>query len=111
MVRSEFNNLVSSLTPEDLQPTSLPIDTLKHIQIDDILNGKVSEDISQTLEKAKAYAVRLGVDLESASQGSTFVNGKWFELNDVRTHDSPVSISTEVDNCAGLLEKHANGIC
>lgn len=82
-VRTEFTNLLSSLTAEDLRETSVTLDSLKSIKLDDIVLGKGTKDLEEKVIKAKAYAERLGLDLESASQGSAFVNGKWYELNDV----------------------------
>ncbi|KAH8101097.1 glycosyltransferase family 24 protein, partial [Cristinia sonorae] len=82
LVRSEFKSLISSLTSEDLQTTSLPLDTLKQTVIDDVVLGRAEGALESKITQAKEYAKRLGLDLESASQGSAFVNGKWYELND-----------------------------
>ncbi|KAL6299204.1 glycosyltransferase family 24 protein [Sparassis latifolia] len=72
LVRSEFGNLLT----ESKQPGEGVITNL-----DTILHGG-TESPGFGLDKARAYAARLGVTLTSASQGHAFVNGKHLVLND-----------------------------
>lgn len=74
LVKAEFNTLVSELE-DDVE-----------IDFDSIIAPSTTETdaYAEVLEKARGYASRLNIDLESASQGHGFVNGKHFDMNDVR---------------------------
>ncbi|THH29185.1 hypothetical protein EUX98_g5002 [Antrodiella citrinella] len=98
VVRSEFKGLVSSLTSDDLQPTSLTLDVLKNTNFDDVVLGKVVRGADVKLEKARSYATRLNLNLESASQGSAFVNGKWYELNDEFLRNMQTEIGVQMQH-------------
>ena len=70
VLRAEFNVLVADLEED--------------ADFDSIINPPMElTEYTEVLEKAKRYAKRLSTDLESATQGHAFVNGKHFELNDV----------------------------
>lgn len=87
LVQSEFKGLLSSLTDDDLLSDSVTLEELKHAKLGDILSGEGSSvatlEVAGKLEKARMYANRLSADAKSSNQGCAFVNGKWFELNDV----------------------------
>ncbi|TCD67335.1 hypothetical protein EIP91_000256 [Steccherinum ochraceum] len=109
LVRSEFSAVLTSLTPEDVQPDALSFDALKNTKLDDILKGTgtvgdtVVGAIESKVEKAKEYATRLGVSLEGGSQGSTFVNGKWFELNDEFLRNMQMEIGEQMQHLQAEL--------
>ncbi len=77
LVKAEFNTLVSELE-DDVE-----------IDFDSIIAPSTTETdaYAEVLEKARGYASRLNINLESASQGHGFVNGKHFDMNDVRVFD------------------------
>lgn len=53
--------------------------------IDVILEGSADD-----LAGPREYAARLGLTLESAPHGHTFINGKHFNLDDVRVSISAI---------------------
>ena len=50
----------------------------------DALIGGTSEVFEARTRKARAYAQRLGTDTASSPNGHTFINGKYYALDDVR---------------------------
>lgn len=67
LVRAEFDALLAELE-------GVTFDSIVHPD---------SEDSEDYIAKARQYARRLSLDIDSAPQGHMFVNGKYFELNDV----------------------------
>ena len=49
----------------------------------DALTGGTSEVFEARIRKARAYAQRLGTDIASSPNGHTFINGKYYALDDV----------------------------
>lgn len=73
LVRSVFNMML--LDVEDAEIAS--------VKLDDIL-GDESGSFNGVLEKVQVYSKRLGTNLLSSPHGHAFVNGKHFDLDDVR---------------------------
>ncbi|KAH8978341.1 UDP-glucose:glycoprotein glucosyltransferase-domain-containing protein [Lactarius akahatsu] len=48
----------------------------------DVLAGSTSEVFEARIDKARAYAQRLGTDAASSPNGHTFINGKYYALDD-----------------------------
>ena len=74
LVRSAFNSFRASSQEHAEEP--IP-------ELDAILKGDVST-LNESVEKARAYAARLGATAAAALHGHAFVNGKHFDLDDVR---------------------------
>lgn len=75
LVESEFSHLVASKTHtggEDWVPPTFAA----------AMDGEAA--VVARVEKARAYAERLSLDVASSPQGHAFVNGKHLELDDVR---------------------------
>ncbi|KAH9924083.1 glycosyltransferase family 24 protein [Fomitopsis serialis] len=72
LVRNAFNSFRASSQEHGEAP--IP-------ELDVILNGEVGE-LNGNVEKARAYAARLGATSEAAPHGHAFVNGKHFDLDD-----------------------------
>ena len=49
----------------------------------DALTGGTSEVFEARINKARAYAQRLGTDSASSPNGHTFINGKYYPIDDV----------------------------
>lgn len=73
LVRSTFNSFRTSGQEHGEEP--LP-------ELDAILKGDVPA-LSESVERARKYAARLGATVAAAPQGHAFVNGKHFDLDDV----------------------------
>jgi hypothetical protein len=52
-----------------------------------------SESSVTTITKAREYARRLDIDLESSSGGHAFINGRHYDVNDVRARRSVAGFS------------------
>jgi len=65
------------------------------------LVGGTSEDFEARISKARAYAQRLGTDAASSPNGHTFINGKYYALDDVCPAPT---LSTELYLIAGGAE-------
>ncbi|TFY57738.1 hypothetical protein EVJ58_g6843 [Rhodofomes roseus] len=72
LVRTAFSSFRAS--SQDHAETPMP-------ELDKILNGE-TEGLDESIQKARAYATRLGATVSSAPHGHAFVNGKHFELDD-----------------------------
>ncbi len=59
----------------------------------DALIGDTSGLFEEKITKARAYTQRLAADVVSSSNGHSFINGKYFPLDDVCL---AVSLSTEL---------------
>ena len=79
LARTEFSDLLAEYAASANAPEEFSAD----VSFDAILSGELSA-IEERLEKAKKYAHRLSADLASAKQGHVFVNGKHYDLDDVR---------------------------
>ena len=79
LARKEFAELIDEFVQKDDVPEGFP----SAVEFDAIISD-ASEAIEERLEKVKRYAKRLRADLASAPQGHVFVNGKHFNLDDVR---------------------------
>lgn len=81
---------------------------LAHVKLDDILNDK-SGAFEDVLEKARVYSKRLGTDLSSSPLGHIFVNGKHFNLDDVRLRIVIVFDDFLTRATSGFPPPYANG--
>ncbi len=73
LVRSAFQSIIS-----DAEDTEIA-----NVKLDDVLEDTFGK-FTDTLDKARLYSKRLGTDLLSSPHGHAFVNGKQFDLDDVR---------------------------
>ena len=102
LVRSAFNSFRASSQEHAEEP--IP-------ELDAVLRGDVPA-LNESVEKARAYAVRLGASAAAAPHGHAFVNGKHFDLDDVRW--GPAWCCSETDELtssvfAELLAVDADG--
>ena len=74
----------------------------------DALVGGTSEILEARISKARAYAQRLGTDVASSSTGHTFINGKYFALDDVCSTTTFFNELYFIVNGAELPELAAN---
>jgi hypothetical protein len=75
-IRTEFVALDSAFSDEmelDDRPMDQPLD------FESLLTGS-----HPFVEKARAYITRLGMSQDSSQIGHAFINGKYFEMDDVR---------------------------
>ena len=73
-VQAQFEALTAS---EEIHEGSEPM------SFDTVVSGS-SEVFEERISKARAYARRLGTDNASSPKGHIFINGKYYEINDVR---------------------------
>lgn len=71
LVRSEFEDLL------DVEESEI-----EDAIFDSILEGQV--EVSKSFDKADAYAKRIGASMSSNPEGHCFVNGKHFEMSEVK---------------------------
>lgn len=84
LARAEFKTLVAStdisLEGEDDIKEKLDFDTV--IGLHESASG---HDLSAAVDKARAYANRLGAKVRSSPQGHAFINGKHANIAEVST--------------------------
>ena len=101
LARSEFTEILAEFRNSEEAPEDFPA----YVEFDSILVG-VTGDYDDAIEKAEKYAKRLNLDLASSPHGHVFVNGKHFNLDDVR---NPIRFAVQNSfSLAGLPEKHAD---
>ncbi|KAI9428853.1 UDP-glucose:glycoprotein glucosyltransferase-domain-containing protein [Lactarius indigo] len=76
----------------------------------DVLAGGTSEFFEARINKARAYAQWLGTDAASSPNGHTFINGKYYALDDCRTGSSvfqeKIYAGAITDDQADDIENH-----
>jgi hypothetical protein len=60
----------------------------------DSVVGSATEELEAKFSKARAYARRLGTTIASSPSGHTFINGKYYSLNNVSSTTLDINVKT-----------------